>query len=418
MKKIWLLILMLILPISVYAVDSTKEIYVAWKCRNDYICYSYPITVNLNQDNIFDAATVKAEVLNDPIDIEAITCYGKQDCSVPDYVIFDKDVDIVNYYYKWSDFISFVYSDSLTLRVHDPYRYDNSKNNNYLHVLGSATSYNPLFGPSSPTIMSDDGNRWFSYTWSGKTVADFQSWHSFTISSCPNTADYNYNNNNCVNWTQGGENKIVDIYSNTNAAIIDADTLSGEKTIVTYEPLNTTGANDTASSISLSTTDFNLKIEKKEEQQPEQQPSLTVYRVLDGDNQIYDKASTNELKFRYDLDYSKYLVDGKIYVDDKEVDKSNYTSSEGSTIITFTKAFADSLSLGNHTVSVRITNGYATANFTVVNNPVQTPVTTPTSQPNQINPYTLDNINNIIILLVISVVAIVGIIILKKRLSK
>ena len=100
---------------------------------------------------------------------------------------------------------------SLTLHIQSPWRDDASKSGYFLHILGSTTSYNAMFGSTSPTIMTDEGNGWFSFTWN-KNVSDFQEWESFTVSIYPNTTDQNYNNNNGEQWKAGGEFKMGTLF--------------------------------------------------------------------------------------------------------------------------------------------------------------------------------------------------------------
>ena len=103
---------------------------------------------------------------------------------------------------------------ALTVHIQSPWRDDASKSDYFLHILGSAGgSYNAMFGSTSPTIMTDEGNGWFSYTWN-KDVSDFQDWQSFTVSLYPNTADQNYNANNGVQWKEAGEFKMGALFGN------------------------------------------------------------------------------------------------------------------------------------------------------------------------------------------------------------
>ena len=89
----------------------------------------------------------------------------------------------------------------LTLHFQSPWRDDATRSEYVPHVLGGAGGdYNPHFGDNSSTMMKTDGDGWFTYTWVGKTLADFQDWMSFNIKACPNTADINYNQNNCIAW--------------------------------------------------------------------------------------------------------------------------------------------------------------------------------------------------------------------------
>ena len=65
---------------------------------------------------------------------------------------------------------------TLTLHLQSPWRDDPTKADIVPHVLGGAGGgYNPAFGETSTTIMTDEGNGWFSYTWD-KNIGDFQDW--------------------------------------------------------------------------------------------------------------------------------------------------------------------------------------------------------------------------------------------------
>lgn len=107
--------------------------------------------------------------------------------------------------------MSVCYAD-LILHFQSPFR-DNATTADYFpHVLGGAGGdYNPGFGAASKTIMSSDGDGWYTYIWEGKTIADFQDWMTFNIKACPNTDDVNYNFNNCVAWS-AGEFKIGEFF--------------------------------------------------------------------------------------------------------------------------------------------------------------------------------------------------------------
>lgn len=92
----------------------------------------------------------------------------------------------------------------LILHFQSPFRNDAATAGYFPHVLGGAgADFNPGFGAASKTIMSSDGDGWFTYIWEGKTIADFQDWMTFNIKACPNTDDVNYNFNNCVAWSAG-----------------------------------------------------------------------------------------------------------------------------------------------------------------------------------------------------------------------
>ncbi len=114
------------------------------------------------------------------------------------------------------------------------------------------------------------------------------------------------------------------------------------------------------------------------------------YVILEGNNATYD--SKNSLSFTINAPYSLFEDGGKVYVDDKEI--TDYTSKEGSTIITLNKIFLDTLEAGNHTIKVEFTNGaYATGEFTV--------------NAKKNNPKTGDSLISIISILVISLLVLI-----------
>ena len=121
--------------------------------------------------------------------------------------------------------------------------------------------------------------------------------------------------------------------------------------------------------------------------------------TLDGDNQTL--KSNDQLTFRFDILYSKFLEEGKVFIDGEEVDSSNYTSKEGSTIITFNSNYVKNLSNGEHTVKVTVRDGEANAKFNVTDN--QQGIINSTS-----NPDTGDNIMFYISLLGISLAGLLG----------
>ena len=88
------------------------------------------------------------------------------------------------------------------------------------------------------------------------------------------------------------------------------------------------------------------------------------YKVIEGADQTYTIAQNTEARFRINADYS--LFDKKVYVDDILVDGANYTSESGSTIITFSKEYIDTLAIGQHTLKVAFTDGgEAKTTFTI-----------------------------------------------------
>ena len=111
-------------------------------------------------------------------------------------------------------FLSILAQATLTIHIQSPWRDDPSKEGYFLHILGSAGGgYNPVYGASSTTITTYDGDGWYTYTWD-KTLADFQDWMNFNIGIYPNTDDQNYNNNNGTAWKEAGEIKMGELFGN------------------------------------------------------------------------------------------------------------------------------------------------------------------------------------------------------------
>ena len=117
----------------------------------------------------------------------------------------------------------------------------------------------------------------------------------------------------------------------------------------------------------------------------------TSYNVLDGDNQVYENDS-NGLTFRIDANYELFKDNGKVFVDNKLVDKKYYSDKSGSTIITLSNEYLDTLEDGDHTFKVVFNNNKdAVSTFTI-------------AKTNEVNPQTGDNIIGQSVILLISVV--------------
>ena len=116
------------------------------------------------------------------------------------------------------------------------------------------------------------------------------------------------------------------------------------------------------------------------------------YKFLDGENQNYTINKDNELKFRIDAEYSLF---DKVFIDNELVNANNYTSKEGSTIITFNKDYINNLSVGGHTLKVMFNDGEATTKFSVLKEEIE-------------NPSTKDNFEKYVITGIVSIVGLIG----------
>ena len=96
--------------------------------------------------------------------------------------------------------------------------------------------------------------------------------------------------------------------------------------------------------------------------------TLTVtvqYDILDGADSSWTENEDGSLAIRGSGAISKFL---RVLVDGTVVDTSNYTVTEGSTIITFKPEYLKTLSEGSHTFELVWTDGTASTNFTVARN--------------------------------------------------
>ena len=114
-------------------------------------------------------------------------------------------------------------------------------------------------------------------------------------------------------------------------------------------------------------------------------PALTVvnniYEMLDGKDQTWTKGSSNDLTFRSAADFDKFQ---SVLVDNKEVDKDNYTVKEGSTIVDLKAAFLETLSAGKHMLEIASTNGSARTEFSIIDPTVPAPEPAPAENPETI----------------------------------
>ena len=87
------------------------------------------------------------------------------------------------------------------------------------------------------------------------------------------------------------------------------------------------------------------------------------YDMLSGSQQTVHVANNNDVTFRSEANYNDFQG---LYIDNALVDSSNYTVTEGSTIITIKAAYMSSMNDGEHTIDIVSTNGMASTTFEVV----------------------------------------------------
>lgn len=112
--------------------------------------------------------------------------------------------------------------------------------------------------------------------------------------------------------------------------------------------MSTYGVSKDIEKIDISLLDVNYKLNEE-------------YRVIEASNSVVN-SDTKSLKIRADGDFSKFTG---VKVDGKTVDSSNYTASEGSTVVEFKDEYLNTLSAGKHTVEICFTDGEATTQFEI-----------------------------------------------------
>lgn len=85
--------------------------------------------------------------------------------------------------------------------------------------------------------------------------------------------------------------------------------------------------------------------------------------IIEGANGEWQKGSEDALSFTSNAAFADFL---KVQIDGKDVDASNYTVKEGSTIVTLNASYLEALSAGKHTLAIVSDTGTAETEFTVL----------------------------------------------------
>ncbi len=94
-----------------------------------------------------------------------------------------------------------------------------------------------------------------------------------------------------------------------------------------------------------------------------EQEKVEISIIDEGTDSTYTLDSGETASIHCTGELSKFL---NAYVDGALVDSSNYTLSEGSTILTFTNEYLETLTVGDHEVTLTYTNGSVTTTLTVL----------------------------------------------------
>ena len=90
--------------------------------------------------------------------------------------------------------------------------------------------------------------------------------------------------------------------------------------------------------------------------------STVDYKIIEGANGTWTQNSDGTLTVRANGEFSKFDY---VKVDGKRIDSKNYTAKSGSTIVTLSKDYLATLSVGNHSLTVVFNDGECSTTFTV-----------------------------------------------------
>ena len=116
--------------------------------------------------------------------------------------------------------------------------------------------------------------------------------------------------------------------------------------------------------------------------------STVVYKIIEGANGTWTQNSDGTLTVRADGVFSKFTG---VKVDGKLIDRENYTAKSGSTIVTLSKDYLATLSVGTHTLTVVFNDGECSTNFMVKAASDNNPGTAVTPDSTTNNPQTGDH---------------------------
>lgn len=95
---------------------------------------------------------------------------------------------------------------------------------------------------------------------------------------------------------------------------------------------------------------------------------LDDYRIIEGNGSIWTKESGDGLTFTANGDCGKFTG---IEIDGSVVNAENYTAKNGSTVITLKQDYLNTLTAGEHVITMLYTDGKAVGTFTIAEKPVE-----------------------------------------------
>ena len=107
-----------------------------------------------------------------------------------------------------------------------------------------------------------------------------------------------------------------------------------------------------------------------------------IYQITEGENSSWSKGSKDKLVFRFiqcgieDDAFESFLAaGGKIYIDDVEVSSDNFSAEKGSVIISIIPELLETLSVGEHTLTIKFENSVSYSTKFVVKAASDVPAT-------------------------------------------
>ena len=86
------------------------------------------------------------------------------------------------------------------------------------------------------------------------------------------------------------------------------------------------------------------------------------YEIVKGDAGTWSKGSTSSLPFTTNGSFSKFVC---VEIDGNVIDAQHYTAEAGGTVITLNAAYLETLSTGEHTITIVYTDGEAEGSFVI-----------------------------------------------------
>ena len=198
---------------------------------------------------------------------------------------------------------------------------------------------------------------------------------------------YDYDNANGY-WVDEGGIKCNPDVSKIDRAFIHFDVVaSGDNTFaenvvkVTAIKKGTSTAKELSGADGLFEEGFNFGTKKIECTLLFDAFAIKDYIIIEGNEITINVDNNKDTLFASNAPYDKFYVDkqlvGKVLVDDKLVEPSNYTHASGSTEVTLKASYLSTLSNGKHTLSIVSIDGAASTYFTITRNPKPSPTPTP-----------------------------------------